>query len=293
MHPSRVEGPATSQLEQRLLRMAAVLGLVPDPLAVAVEHLGRDLLARMRGEAVQRERARRRAVEQRVVDAVGRERRAARAGGRLVAHADPHVGVDGVGAGGRLGRVVEQARARVRLELVAGGRGDAHLEPGQGAERPPASGRRCCRRRRRRACGPPALRRPPAASAGRRAPGTGGARREHVHDGDRRVRGELRERRLEPVRSPIAATWRDRTSAVSRTDSPRVSCSSSGRRTMGWPPSSTIPASNEIRVRVEGFSKMSATVRPSSARERARRRLERERAVQERGRARRATARLR
>ena len=31
-----------------------------------------------------------------------------------------------------------------------------------------------------------------------------------------------------PVRRPIAATWRESTSAVSRTDSPRVSCSSSG-----------------------------------------------------------------
>ena len=72
-----------------------------------------------------------------------------------------------------------------------------------------------------------------------------------------------------PVRSPIAATWRDSTSAVSRADSPRESCISAGRSTIGCPPSSTIPTSNDVRVRVEGFSNSSATVRPSSAREAA------------------------
>ena len=72
-----------------------------------------------------------------------------------------------------------------------------------------------------------------------------------------------------PVRTPIAATWRESTSAVSRSDSPRVSCSSPARSTIGCPPSSTIPASNETRVRVDGFSNSSATVRPSSAREEA------------------------
>ena len=70
-----------------------------------------------------------------------------------------------------------------------------------------------------------------------------------------------------PVRSPIAATWRESTSAVSRIDSPRVSCSSPGRITIGWPPSSTIPASKLVRVRVEGCSNTSATLRPSSTRE--------------------------
>src|SRR3954471_23727726 len=36
---------------------------------------------------------------------------------------------------------------------------------------------------------------------------------------------------------------------------------------MGCPPSSKTPDSNEVRVRVEGWLKISATVRPSSARE--------------------------
>ena len=71
----------------------------------------------------------------------------------------------------------------------------------------------------------------------------------------------------EPVRSPIAATWRESTSAVSRTASPRASCSSPGRSTIGCPPSSTMPASNDVRVRVEGCSNTSATLRRSSTRE--------------------------
>ena len=70
-----------------------------------------------------------------------------------------------------------------------------------------------------------------------------------------------------PVRIPIAATWRESTYAVSRTDSPRVSCRSSVRSTIGWPPSSAMPASNDTRVRVEGFWKISATVRRASTSE--------------------------
>jgi hypothetical protein len=46
------------------------------------------------GQAVQGDGVGRGAVEQRVVDPVGRQRGAARVGRRLVAHRDPHVGVD-------------------------------------------------------------------------------------------------------------------------------------------------------------------------------------------------------
>ena len=68
---------------------------------------------------------------------------------------------------------------------------------------------------------------------------------------------------------------------MSRTDSPRVSCSSSARRTIGCPPSSKTPASNDVRVRVDGLLKSSATVRPSSAREERGACLERGGAVQQ------------
>ena len=54
---------------------------------------------------------------------------------------------------------------------------------------------------------------------------------------------------------------------MSRIDSPRVSCISSGRRTIGCPPSSKTPDSNDVRVRVDGLLNTSATVLPSSARE--------------------------
>ena len=73
-----------------------------------------------------------------------------------------------------------------------------------------------------------------------------------------------------PVRTQIACTKRDSTSAVSRTDSPRESCISLSRSTSGVPPSSATPTSKEIRVRVDGRSKISATLRPSSARETSR-----------------------
>src|SRR6185312_3908576 len=90
------------QLEQRFLCVPAVLGLIPDALPCSIQHICSDLLPGMCGKVVQCDRVRRRAVEQRVVDAVGRERRAALVGGVLVAHADPHVGVDGVRTGDRL-----------------------------------------------------------------------------------------------------------------------------------------------------------------------------------------------
>ena len=54
---------------------------------------------------------------------------------------------------------------------------------------------------------------------------------------------------------------------MSRTDSPRLSWSSSARRTIGWPPSSNTPASNDTRVRVDGAWKISATRRPARARD--------------------------
>src|SRR5690348_6841711 len=86
------------QLEQRLLSMAPVLRLVPDALARAVEDLLGDLLARVRGQAVQSDGVRRRAVQQRVVDAVAVERGAALVRRVLIAHGDPDVRVDDVGA---------------------------------------------------------------------------------------------------------------------------------------------------------------------------------------------------
>jgi hypothetical protein len=49
----------------------------------------------------------------------------------------------------------------------------------------------------------------------------------------------------------------------------RDSCNSSERSTTAWPASSSMPTSKDSLVRVEGFWKISATLRPSSARERS------------------------
>ena len=104
-------------------------------LAVPVEDLGGDLLAGVRGQAVQRDRAGRRAVEQRVVDPVGRERargarrpcprrpsRPRRRCRRRARRRPP-----------RAGSCVQRA-ARLRLELVARGRRDRDVDAGERAE---------------------------------------------------------------------------------------------------------------------------------------------------------------
>ena len=54
------------------------------------------------------------------------------------------------------------------------------------------------------------------------------------------------------------------TRPMSPIDSPLLICSSSLRSTIGVPPSSATPTSNETRVRVEGCSKISATDLPAS-----------------------------
>src|SRR5579875_3524634 len=132
---SAVLGAADQPLEQRLLGVAAVLRLIPDPLAVAVEHLGGDLVARMGGQAVQRDRAGTGEVEQRVVDAVGRQVDTAPFGGLgRIAHRHPHVGVDGVGAVRGGVRIVGELDPVELLELIAGRRRDPDGDPGQPSE---------------------------------------------------------------------------------------------------------------------------------------------------------------
>ena len=69
--------------------------------------------------------------EQVGVDAERRQVGAAARRLLLVAHADPDVGVDRVGAGGGGARVVGQLRPVALLELVAGRRRDDHLDPGE------------------------------------------------------------------------------------------------------------------------------------------------------------------
>src|SRR5262245_10203794 len=99
---------AEQQRQQRLLRMQAVLRLVPHGRPRAVEHVRRDLLARVGGEAVQNDRVRAREAEQRVVEAVRLQVAEALAPRRLLAEGDPDVGDQDVRAAGGLARVAGQ-----------------------------------------------------------------------------------------------------------------------------------------------------------------------------------------
>src|SRR4051794_14851308 len=60
--------PTDKQLQQCLLRVTAIFGLIPDALAGPVQQLLRDLLAGMSRQAVQNDRARRGQLEQLGVD---------------------------------------------------------------------------------------------------------------------------------------------------------------------------------------------------------------------------------
>ena len=71
----------------------------------------------------------------------------------------------------------------------------------------------------------------------------------------------------ESDRITIAATYRDSTRAASSTVSPRPKWVARASMTIGCPPSSAMPASNDTRVRSDGFSKTTATDRgPASGR---------------------------
>ena len=74
------------QLEQRLLGVPAVFGLVPDTLATPVEDALGDLLADVRGQAVKRHRVWGGAIQQGIVKAIGASacRRAAAVSGASV-----------------------------------------------------------------------------------------------------------------------------------------------------------------------------------------------------------------
>src|SRR5580658_6063706 len=69
------------------------------------------------------------------------------------------------------------------------------------------------------------------------------------------------------MRIMMTSTKRDSTRAVSAMVSPRPSCISAPVSMIASPPSSRIPTSNETRVRVEGRSKIMASVLPASGRE--------------------------
>ena len=88
---------------------------------------------------------------------------------------------------------------------------------------------------------------------------------EHVDDGDRGVRGELGEHRVGPgADAERGDVPREDVGGVAQGLSARE-LQVFGAQHRGWPPSSWMPTSKESRVRVEGCSKSSATLRPASA----------------------------
>ena len=118
-----------------LLHVPAVLGLVPDHAARALEHLGGDLLAAVGGQAVQRDRVGGRVREQGVVELPRGEHLGACLGLGLAAHRDPGVGGETSASGGGLDRVGDEVCG------AAGRLGDL-LGPGEdrvvGSRRRPA-----------------------------------------------------------------------------------------------------------------------------------------------------------
>jgi endonuclease/exonuclease/phosphatase family metal-dependent hydrolase len=108
-----------------------VLGLIPDSGLRAVEDLGRDLLAGVRRQTVQDDGAVFGGAEQIGIDPEGIEVGAAPFGLLLVAHADPDIGVDRIGAGDCEARVLGQPDAMALLQLVAIRCGDRQLDVGE------------------------------------------------------------------------------------------------------------------------------------------------------------------
>src|SRR6478672_1103833 len=100
--------------EQGLLRVQAVLGLVPDRRARPVEHVLGDLLAVVGGEAVEDDRVVVREPDALRVDAEPVQVAQPPLALLLLAHARRDVGVEDVGAGCRLARIVSQ------FDLAAG-----------------------------------------------------------------------------------------------------------------------------------------------------------------------------
>src|SRR5436190_1479653 len=112
----RMSGPLFEQPgQQPLLGVHAVGRLLEDDAAVAVEHLGLDLLAAHRRQAVHDAGVRRRQRQQRLIDLEAGEAAAALLALGLLAHARPDVGVNDVGL------LDGVARLAVDDQVAAGG----------------------------------------------------------------------------------------------------------------------------------------------------------------------------
>ena len=118
-HEPAGSAPPASRAAARAAPSGREGGSRPGPRPPSARRRARlgDLLAGVGGQAVHDDRSLRGEREQLLVELVGREVGAAALGVVLVAHADPDVGVERVGSGGGLARVVGVERRQARLEL--------------------------------------------------------------------------------------------------------------------------------------------------------------------------------
>src|SRR5262249_46201735 len=115
---------AEEEGKQRLLRVEAVLGLVPYGGVVAVDRARRDLLARMRGQAVEDDRRRRRELQEPRGEAVRLEVAQPLLPLRLLPERDPDVRDEHVRAARRLLWVAHEREVLARRLVPLGTGGD-------------------------------------------------------------------------------------------------------------------------------------------------------------------------
>ena len=273
--PSR---PRDQEHQQRLLRVQPVLRLVPHRRPRTVEHLVGDLPAAVRRQAVQHDRV------------VGRRGRAAaaltwygrngptRSSPSFSCPIDVQVSVTttsapstaacgsrdqldrAAGLGGPLLGVQQDVAVRVEP-----GRATRSARSGRHSRRRASASAPCCWRRRR---GRSASARPAGRAARRivcRSASTWQGWNSSVSaliTGTLDMLASALIRRCAKVRIATASTYRDSTREVSSMVSSRPSWDVRPSTMTGWPPSWAMPTSNDSRVRVEFFSKMTATDLP-------------------------------
>src|SRR5665213_2748130 len=130
-------GSAQAPGKDALLRVQAVLGLLPHRRARPVDDLGGDFLVAMGGQAMHEDGVGLRLGHQRRIDAIGPEHGAALFLVLVLAHRNPSVGDDAIGAGHSSRRVGRRADARAfglgPIQRLVGrkefrGTGDPQLE---------------------------------------------------------------------------------------------------------------------------------------------------------------------
>src|SRR2546423_2987930 len=109
---------AHERSHDRLLNVEAILGFVPDAALWSLDDVGGHFLAAVRRQAVEKDRLLRRALHELRVDGEAGEGAGALLLLLLLSHRRPDVGVDDVGAVGRLQRVAHDTHLRRLLRAL-------------------------------------------------------------------------------------------------------------------------------------------------------------------------------